>query len=217
MLVSTLDGIVTALDVENFGITLWAMYTSTSPLLQSTLHNMEVRSGDIAFRLLPSLDGNFYMYNEAITQGIPVSTDNLLSHSIRLGPDLIVGGKEIISYGIDYITGQVHDAFLCSQYMNFNNAQWNVTVGENQVLLSSGEEAQCGKDECYGDDDGLPSCHIGVKLVPPDGVVYFYDKRVPSQILWQRKVTSRCFVSSYDFQYVLDRSFIHKMRENTKT
>ena len=51
MVVSTLDGKVSALDVQNNGNILWSVDADTRPLLSSSIGNLEVRS--IVSILLP--------------------------------------------------------------------------------------------------------------------------------------------------------------------
>lgn len=53
------------------------------------------------------MDGNFYMYNDAIAQGIPISAETLLSSSMKFGSDIISGGKDIRTFGVNYNSGQV--------------------------------------------------------------------------------------------------------------
>ena len=59
-------------------------------------------------RLIPSLDGGLYEFNGEDLNAIPMTAESLLSSSVRLTDNCVmVGGKEVGSYGVDIRTGQV--------------------------------------------------------------------------------------------------------------
>ena len=78
-------------------------------MLSSTISNFEIiRKGRIV-RVVPSLDGNLYLFNGKTIDGIPLNADVLLKSSFKLGDDLVItGGQESQISGIDITTGKVH-------------------------------------------------------------------------------------------------------------
>lgn len=58
------------------------------------------------------MDGHFYMYNDAAVQSVPFNVDALLSGSLKLGADVLAGGKQIRTYFIDYVSGKVSSKIL---------------------------------------------------------------------------------------------------------
>lgn len=62
------------------------------------------------------MDGHFYMYNDAAVQSVPFNVDALLSGSLKLGADVLAGGKQIRTYFIDYTSGRVSSGFFVIFY-----------------------------------------------------------------------------------------------------
>ncbi|KRX52894.1 Eukaryotic translation initiation factor 2-alpha kinase 3 [Trichinella sp. T9] len=214
VIVSTLDGSLSVLDASKNGKVLWSLATNQLPLLQSTLNNIEVVSGGLSFRLLPSLDGSLYMYNEIVTQGIPLSVDSLLSSSTKIGDDVIVGAKDIVTYGVDAKTGKIY--YSCSSYgcenfvtpndaeklvirrvsqivravdLSTGNERWNVTVGEHQLFLSSADVKSMFNSKINYNQACMNS-NIQIRVIPPEGIVYATLKNNLDGVLWQQKFQS---------------------------
>ncbi|KRZ02414.1 Eukaryotic translation initiation factor 2-alpha kinase 3 [Trichinella zimbabwensis] len=214
VIVSTLDGSLSVLDASKNGNVLWNLATNQLPLLQSTLNNIEVVSGGLSFRLLPSLDGSLYMYNEIVTQGIPLSVDSLLSSSTKIGDDVIVGSKDIVTYGVDAKTGKIY--YSCSSYgcenfvtpndadklvirrvsqivravdLSTGNERWNVTVGEHQLFLSNADVKSMFNSKINYDQACINS-NIQIRVIPPEGIVYATLKNNLEGVLWQQKFQS---------------------------
>ena len=60
-------------------------------------------------RLIPSLDGGLYQYDGDSIEAIPLTAETLLSSSFKMTEDItMIGGKDIVSYGIDPLSGQVN-------------------------------------------------------------------------------------------------------------
>ncbi|KRY10912.1 Eukaryotic translation initiation factor 2-alpha kinase [Trichinella patagoniensis] len=214
VIVSTLDGSLSVLDASKNGKVLWSLATNQLPLLQSTLNNIEVVSGGLSFRLLPSLDGSLYMYNEIVTQGIPLSVDSLLSSSTKIGDDVIVGSKDIVTYGVDAKTGKIY--YSCSSYgcenfvtpndaeklvirrvsqivravdLSTGNERWNVTVGEHQLFLSNADVKSMFNSKINYNQACMNS-NIQIRVIPPEGIVYATLKNNLDGVLWQQKFQS---------------------------
>ena len=69
-------------------------------------------------KLIPSLDGTLYQYDGDSIEAIPMTAEALLSSSFKVSDRaMMVGGKDITSFGIDPRTGKV-----CS---NINDTELN--------------------------------------------------------------------------------------------
>lgn len=216
-IVSTLDGKVTALDAPNNGRTIWSYSTNDDGLLSSTIGDFQFVSGTNYFKLVPALDGSLYKLNEQynILEPIPLNADILLKSSFKLGDDLLVnGGKEVRTYAIDLMTGQlIYTCGLgdCTYYNNDpenasevsiviirqlrqkvravnprNGAeQWRFTVGENSAVLYS----QAFDDCRYFDVSKEKEQDEGqsLKLNIPEG---FISVEKDQKEVWSRKFDS---------------------------
>lgn len=62
----------------------------------------------ISTRLIPSLDGGLYQFDGEDIEPVPLAADILLSSSFRFAENsMVVGGKEVESYGLDLNSGKV--------------------------------------------------------------------------------------------------------------
>ena len=69
---------------------------------------LQIERNGVPTRLIPSLDGGLYEFNGEDLNAIPMTAESLLSSSVRLTDNCVmVGGKEVGSYGVDIKTGQV--------------------------------------------------------------------------------------------------------------
>ncbi|XP_059177392.1 eukaryotic translation initiation factor 2-alpha kinase-like [Physella acuta] len=162
VLVSTIDGRVSALDLHNQGHLAWSVQADTRPLYSSSLANMEMIRNGKKLRLIPSLDGALYQFDGEKVEAIPMSADSLLSSTYRLSDDsMIVGSKELQNFGLDLRSGKVQ--FSCSsegcntaesqssailvltrstqvvRSVDIKNGieKWNFSVGQHQINLPS--------------------------------------------------------------------------------
>ncbi|KAK3095121.1 hypothetical protein FSP39_010550 [Pinctada imbricata] len=180
MIVSTLDGRVTALDVNNKGSLAWEIQADPRPLLSSSISKLEITQDGIPKRLIPSLDGGLYQYDGDSIEAIPMTADKLLSSTLRVTDrTMMIGGKDVSSYGLDPVTGQLK--YVCTssgckflgdsdedgdpdmlvitrntqtvRAVDARNGQerWNFSVGQHQVELLPG--SQSTHDASQEDDD----------------------------------------------------------------
>ena len=62
----------------------------------------------VDYRLIPSLDGSLYKYEDGVLQALPVNSDMLLGGQHSSGHrDIISGGKQVITYGLNVYSGDV--------------------------------------------------------------------------------------------------------------
>ncbi|XP_038046904.1 eukaryotic translation initiation factor 2-alpha kinase 3-like [Patiria miniata] len=112
MLVSTLDGKVSALDLHNAGSVQWTLDTDIGPLMDASISDFEVIGPDGNYKVIPSLDGGLFRWDGQSVEPVPLSADMLLSSSFKLSDDAVmVGGKETSTYGINAGTGQI--VYIC--------------------------------------------------------------------------------------------------------
>ena len=145
ILVSTIDGKVTALDLHNHGAMMWSVPADTKPLYSSSLANMEIIRNGKKLRVIPSLDGALYQYDGEKVEAVPMSAETLLSNTYRLSDDaMVVGSKDIRNYGIDVKTGEVQymcGSEGCNRKVGQAEASWNnvvVLTRTTQVVRSVG-------------------------------------------------------------------------------
>lgn len=115
LVVSSMDGTVTTLDLSDNGRKQWDLDAGTGPLLSSSLskinENSEILDG--AKRILPSLDGDLFTWDGSNLEACPFSTDSLISSSFKLSDNtMVVGSKSTRTYGINANTGQL--VYSCS-------------------------------------------------------------------------------------------------------
>ena len=59
-------------------------------------------------RYIPSLDGGLYRYDGESIEAVPMTAETLLSASFKLADDTVmIGGKDLLTYGLNPQTGQV--------------------------------------------------------------------------------------------------------------
>uniref|UniRef100_F1KRI9 PRKR-like endoplasmic reticulum kinase n=1 Tax=Ascaris suum TaxID=6253 RepID=F1KRI9_ASCSU len=205
ILVSTMDGKVTALDVNSHGKVAWST-GSDSPLLSGTLNSLQLMADGHPYMLVPSLDGSLYMFNmdSSSLNPIPVSTDI----SVMIGDDAVAGGTIVSTTGVDPITGQVRyhcTTENCAQMATSNpspytliirrntqvaraanlvtgSERWNLSVAEYSISLVSSDRSL---NNYY--PEPTPSA-IRFRLRPPDGVVSaFSNCGMP---MWEQDLSS---------------------------
>ena len=104
-----MDGKITAIDVREKGRQLWIADTG-SPLVNSTLHHIQISRNSKSFRLIPSLTGGLFEKSERdeYMRPLPFDAESLLNTSSRFYDELIItGGKDIDTLGLDSNTGKV--------------------------------------------------------------------------------------------------------------
>lgn len=63
-------------------------------------------------RLIPSLDGGLYQYDGESIEAIPMTAESLLSATNKVSDRMMmIGGKDIKTYGIDPKNGQVNISY----------------------------------------------------------------------------------------------------------
>ncbi|KAL6263268.1 hypothetical protein P5V15_006068 [Pogonomyrmex californicus] len=207
MLVSTLDGKISAIDAGNYGDLLWSLDFNDGPMLSSNIHRRELSNNGQWIRLIPSLDGDLYKFDGENLETLPVTADTLLHSSFRYSDDLVfAGGKVIHSYGVLADTGKIlyqcgvsgcnndtdqqrymeQDVLIIQRHQQTvraveartGNERWNFSVGQHNVELVSSAD-------CSNKDVALD---IEIKVVIPDGLVWAINKSNPTVKLWQYKV-----------------------------
>lgn len=139
IIVSTLDGRLSALDGAADGQLLWSMAVDSRPLLSSSISKLEIMHDGVPTRYIPSLDGGLYRYDGESIEALPMTAETLLSSSFRLAEDTVmIGGKDTISYGINPNSGQIR--YICSVK---GCRMFGDNVKEDEDILVVSRNAQC--------------------------------------------------------------------------
>lgn len=156
VLVSTIDGRVSALDLHKHGEQklAWSVQADSRPLYSSSLANMEMIRNGKKFRLIPSLDGALYQFDGEKVEAIPMSAESLLSSTYRLSDDsMIVGSKELQNFGLDLLSGEIQ--FSCSSEgctSAYGEAKEGSVNGNNILVLTRSTHVIRSVDMKYGNE-----------------------------------------------------------------
>jgi len=213
LLVSTLDGQLSALDLSKDGEMLWSVSMHPGTLLDSTISNMDLDNRGYFVKLIPSLTGRLYKFDGEVVEQIPMDVDTLLGSSQKMQENIVItGGKETRTYGIDAKTGEVlyecsmnecnkfkedsvDDMFVvqCSTKTVRAHApktgeqKWNFSVSLHDVSFYPGNDP-CDKNDTEGDkkeNEGEALIDDNIKTVVPEGIVC--ATRDDSTLKWKRK------------------------------
>ncbi|XP_037071129.1 eukaryotic translation initiation factor 2-alpha kinase 3-like [Pollicipes pollicipes] len=171
LLVSTLDGQLSALDPADGGALLWSVQAQEAGMLSSTLtQNLQLSQQGQWVRLIPSLDGRLFTFDGEQVEPLPVTAESLLQASYRFADDtVIMGGSQVATLGIDLRTGQLRyrcgphgcarpgptqpdaqqDVLVLRQHTQTVRAveprsgeeRWNFSVSRHELALSAGAPA----------------------------------------------------------------------------
>lgn len=112
LIVSTLDGKITALDGSK-NVPLWSVTTEPGEMLSSTISQLELTNNAKWVKLIPSLAGGLYKFDGESVEAVPLSAETLLKTSFKFADNTIItGGKESRTYGIEMQTGKIR--YECS-------------------------------------------------------------------------------------------------------
>lgn len=112
VIISTLDGRISALDPHNQGRKQWDLDVGSGCLVSSSLSKPEVFGNKM---VIPSLDGALFQWNRdrELMEAVPFSVESLLESSYRIGDDtVLVGGKSLTTYGLGAFSGKIR--YICS-------------------------------------------------------------------------------------------------------
>lgn len=112
VIISTLDGRISALDPHNQGRKQWDLDVGSGCLVSSSLSKPEVFGNKM---VIPSLDGALFQWNRdrELMEAVPFSVESLLESSYRVGDDtVLVGGKSLTTYGLGAFSGKIR--YICS-------------------------------------------------------------------------------------------------------
>ncbi|XP_054652998.1 eukaryotic translation initiation factor 2-alpha kinase 3 isoform X2 [Dunckerocampus dactyliophorus] len=112
VIISTLDGHISALDPHNQGRKQWDLDVGSGCLVSSSLSKPEVFGNKM---VIPSLDGALFQWNRdrESMEAVPFSVESLLESSYRIGDDtVLVGGKSLTTYGLGTYSGKLR--YICS-------------------------------------------------------------------------------------------------------
>uniref|UniRef100_A0A3P9M6W2 Eukaryotic translation initiation factor 2-alpha kinase 3 n=1 Tax=Oryzias latipes TaxID=8090 RepID=A0A3P9M6W2_ORYLA len=130
VIISTLDGRISALDPHNQGRKQWDLDVGSGSLVSSSLSKPEVFGNKM---VIPSLDGALFQWNRdrESMEAVPFSVESLLESSYRIGEDtVLVGGKSLTTYGLGAYSGKLR--YICSAG---GCNRWGEEEGEAEDVL----------------------------------------------------------------------------------
>eukprot|EP00094_Tigriopus_californicus_P003984 TCALIF_03837-PA protein Name:"Similar to EIF2AK3 Eukaryotic translation initiation factor 2-alpha kinase 3 (Homo sapiens)" AED:0.07 eAED:0.07 QI:0/0.66/0.5/1/0.66/0.5/4/176/987 len=172
IMVSTLDGKISALDPAHEGRLLWSVDTGPAgSMLSSTISQMELTNAGKFVKLIPSLGGGLYKFDGETLEAVPLSAEALLRSSFKFADNTIItGGRENRRYGIEMDTGMVRYECAMDGCRNFGTGtdslddiivvhretqtvraieprtgheKWNFSVSQHNLDLFPGLEDLC--------------------------------------------------------------------------
>ena len=93
LLVSTLDGQLSALDMDKSGEHLWSVATGPGPMLSSTISQVELTNNAQFVKLIPSLTGGIYKFDGHFVEPVPMTADALLKASFKFADNTVMTGE----------------------------------------------------------------------------------------------------------------------------
>lgn len=185
LIVSTLDGKITALDPFQDGQALWSIDTAPGDMISSTISNLELTNNGKWVKLIPSLGGGLYKFDGETVEATSLNAETLLKASFKFADNtFITGTKDSTAYGIELDSGHIRyecDKNGCSKSdrsetmddlliiqretqivraMEPRNGQekWNFSVSQHSLEFRPGVEKMCQDppdDEELGDEHTL--------------------------------------------------------------
>ena len=92
LLVSTLDGQMSALDMDLSGKHLWSVATGPGPMLSSTISQVELTNNAQFVKLIPSLAGGIYKFDGHSVEPVPMTAEALLKASFKFADNTVMTG-----------------------------------------------------------------------------------------------------------------------------
>nr|XP_023651420.1 eukaryotic translation initiation factor 2-alpha kinase 3 isoform X1 [Paramormyrops kingsleyae] len=130
VIISTLDGRISALDPDDHGRKLWDLDVGSGCLVSSSLSKPEVFGNKM---IIPSLDGALFQWDRdrESMEAVPFSVESLLESSYRIREDtVLVGGKSLTTYGLGAYSGKLR--YICSAV---GCSHWDEEAFEREDVL----------------------------------------------------------------------------------
>ena len=218
MIVSTLDGYITALDLNRNGEMVWSVATVPGSMLSSTLSDLELDGRGHLVRLIPSLSGKIYKLKDKMVEPEAMDASSLLFSSLKMQENLaLTGGKEVKTLGVDLETGEVqYECGMdgdCHQYVVSSpetlkdvivvqrtvqtvrahvprtwENKWNFSASLHDINLYPGVNLCEDVDLEETDNDTVDD--IQLKAVVPEGILCASDQGKTEDIIWRRMFQS---------------------------
>jgi len=214
LIVSTLDGQISALDLDKDGEMFWSVSTFPGSMLVSSISSMDMDNRGQYVKLIPSLTGRLYKFNGEMVEPIPIDVDTLLGSSLRMQENMVVtGGKESRTYGIHKDTGEILYECSMNDCTNFqeNNTddilvvqrntqtvrahtprsgaqKWNFSVSLHDLAYHPATDP-CQEEEQEEEEDILDQAaeDYEIKTVVPEGIICATTATDDNLIKWKRK------------------------------
>uniref|UniRef100_A0A8D3DKH6 non-specific serine/threonine protein kinase n=1 Tax=Scophthalmus maximus TaxID=52904 RepID=A0A8D3DKH6_SCOMX len=209
VIISTLDGRISALDPHNQGRKQWDLDAGSGCLVSSSLSKPEVFGNRM---VIPSLDGALFQWNRdrESMEAVPFSVESLLESSYRIGEDtVLVGGKSLTTYGLGAYSGKLRyicSTVGCSQWGDkevdtedvlllqrtqktvrairprSGMEKWNFSVGNFELKLLPEEREQTENRQ-----NRNQNLDLVIKVSVPDWKVMAFSTEPDGQLVWERQ------------------------------
>uniref|UniRef100_A0A158R5Y8 PRKR-like endoplasmic reticulum kinase n=1 Tax=Syphacia muris TaxID=451379 RepID=A0A158R5Y8_9BILA len=177
IIVSTMDGKITALDVN--GNVLWSLNVDDEPLLSGTFSaHQKMFAGELPYTIVPSLDGSLFMLEikRSLLRPVPLTAD--ISRVIN--DVAITGGSVNTKTGIDPITGEyVQVKYRCT------SGKFPTTMSSQTLVLTRNTQTARAADPLTG-------------LEKFATIIFYYN------LLLTRNVTMSFFIYSIFYRFFED-------------
>lgn len=217
VVVSSMNGAVTALDLSENGQKLWDLDAGTGPLLSSSLSSENFVDGEK--KILPALDGDLYTWDGTHLEACPFTTDSLISSSFKLSDNvMVVGSKSTRTYGINANTGKL--VYSCSPEECTNigpqpassddvivtkfqqqvvraldqrtgDEKWNYSVGQHDVKYIVGYRSDEDDSVCRSDgEEVLSKDKVQLRISMEYNMVFGVKEKNHREIIWSHEFSS---------------------------
>ena len=217
LIVSTLDGQITALDLNKDGEMLWSSPTSPGPMLSSTLSDLELDDRGRLVKLIPSLSGNIYKLQDETVEPMAMDASSLLSSSFKMQENVVLtGGKETRTVGLDLQTGEMlYECSMAGDCQQMSSTptdtlkdilvvqrtvqtvkahmprsgeqKWNFSVSLHDLNFYPGVDLCEDVDVEDADEEVEKKDSLEIKAVVPEGVLCATDGLKSDKVKWRRK------------------------------
>lgn len=184
VIISTLDGRISALDPHNQGRQQWDLDVGSGCLVSSSLSKPEVFGNKM---VIPSLDGALFQWNRdrELMEAVPFSVESLLESSYRVGDDtVLVGGKSLTTYGLGAFSGKIR--YICSAVGCSRWDQEEVEPEDVLLLQRTQKTVRAVRPRSGTEMWNFSVGNFELKLVPePQSGMNFLEGEVASGETWK--------------------------------
>ncbi|TNN39634.1 Eukaryotic translation initiation factor 2-alpha kinase 3 [Liparis tanakae] len=215
VIISTLDGRISALDPHNQGMKQWDLDVASGCLVSSSLSKPEVFGNKM---VIPSLDGALFQWNRdrETMESVPFSVESLLDSSYRIGEDTVLlryicSAVGCSRWGEEEL--EAEDVLLLQRTQKTVRAirprsgmeKWNFSVGNFELKLLPETQAgmnflegEVASGDAWGESQRViadqpkeggqtENLDLVIKVSVPDWKVMAFSTAPDGQLVWERQ------------------------------